>query len=112
MLDLNIGHKEIGENLTITIDLSYKRKCNDEEQAKADVIIVGVFEIKGPKPEFYDNFCNINAPALIYPYLREHISYLTNKAGLKTMNLPPLNFVDFSREYFKKQKNTIEKAAE
>lgn len=34
-----------------------------------------------------------NAPALMFPYIREHISAITQKAGVKPILLQPLNFI-------------------
>ncbi|MFO7810858.1 MAG: protein-export chaperone SecB, partial [Candidatus Delongbacteria bacterium] len=56
--------------------------------------MVGVFSVEGdtsnmPLKEFAEN----NAAALIFPYLREHISGITGKAGLQPIILPPTNII-------------------
>ncbi len=58
----------------------------------------GLFELHGDKSEFFRSFCYINAPALIYPYIRETVFSLTGKAGIQPINLPPFNFVAFGKE--------------
>lgn len=38
-----------------------------------------------------DDFFFINAPALLFPYIRAYISTLTNLSGFEPINLPTLN---------------------
>jgi len=38
-----------------------------------------------------NNFFYVNAPALLFPYLRAYIATLTNLSGFETINLPTLN---------------------
>ena len=38
-----------------------------------------------------NNFFYINAPALLFPYIRAYISTLTNLSGFEPINLPTLN---------------------
>ncbi len=38
-----------------------------------------------------NNFFFVNAPALLFPYLRAYISTLTNLSGFEPINLPTLN---------------------
>ncbi len=38
-----------------------------------------------------DNFFFINAPAILFPYIRAYISTLTNLSGFEPINLPTLN---------------------
>jgi len=77
---------------------------NDANETAMDLLVSneGLFELHGEKSEFFRSFCYINAPALIYPYIRETVFSLTGKAGIQPINLPPFNFVAFG-------KNTMEK---
>lgn len=34
-----------------------------------------------------------NSPGLMFPYIREHVSSITQKSGIKPILLPPLNVV-------------------
>jgi preprotein translocase subunit SecB len=58
-----------------------------------EVKIVGVFEKSGNPSISDDQFIKINAPAIIFPFIREHIASLALKGGIGTILLPPLNFV-------------------
>ena len=46
----------------------------------------------------------VNAPALLFPYLRAYISTLTALSGLTSINLPTLNLTGLGEEL---EKNTI-----
>jgi preprotein translocase subunit SecB len=95
-------------------DISIKYQCNNgispdnrilESELIAEITeknnnfrftcsMVGVFSVEGdasnmPLKEFAEN----NAAALIFPYLREHISSVTSKAGLQPVLLPPTNIM-------------------
>jgi preprotein translocase subunit SecB len=84
----------VDENNIFNVGLSAKvvgKNNNEELMLDVFVKMVGVFEIIG-KPELpFENFTHINAQAIIYPYLREHISYITLKAGIPPVILPILN---------------------
>lgn len=72
---------------------------NEANEIAMDLFVKneGLFELHGEKSEFFRSFCYINAPALIYPYIRETDFSLTGKAGIQPINLPPFNFVAFGK---------------
>ena len=49
-------------------------------------------------------FFYINAPALLFPYIRAYISTLTNLSGFEPINLPTLNMTRLGDDL---KKNTI-----
>ena len=96
----------ISENLSIEIerksainqeDQIYKLelgiKIRDEKnifQVTADLI--GLFEFDSDIDENMKNiFFNINAPAILFPYVRAYISTLTSLSGIKPVILPTIN---------------------
>ncbi len=49
--------------------------------------------------EFLDSdFCNINAPAIAFPYIRTYVSNLTLNSGFNPIILPSFNFVNLNKE--------------
>lgn len=58
----------------------------------ASVEMVGVFEKVGEPALPEDAFKKINAPAIIYPFIREHIFSLCQKAAVGIVILPTVNF--------------------
>lgn len=95
-LDIN-PEVAVNENIiTVVESVSLKQKVGDTEQVTVNVKMVGVFESNGENTEIKDlnTFGKINGAAIIFPYIREHISNLSLKAGLGNLVLPPINFVD------------------
>lgn len=45
-----------------------------------------------------ESYFYINAPALLFPYIRAYISTLTNLSGYKPVNLPTLNLQRLGKE--------------
>lgn len=58
-----------------------------------EVRMVGTFEKFGNPSISDDQFVNVNAPAIIFPFIREHIANLALKGGIGIILLPPMNFV-------------------
>jgi preprotein translocase subunit SecB len=52
-----------------------------------------------------NNYFFINAPALLFPYIRAYISTLTNLSGYNPINLPTMNLMSLGNEL---KENTIE----
>lgn len=44
-----------------------------------------------------DGFIDINAPAIIFPFIREEIANLTTKAGIGSILLQPVNFIELRK---------------
>ncbi|MFK7799798.1 MAG: protein-export chaperone SecB [Aureispira sp.] len=93
-IDINVKsrYEEIENNrLNIYLTIHLALKNSDTFLISAEML--GVFQYKGNLPFTIEDFSTINASAIIFPFLREHIASLTSKAGLNTLLLPPLNFV-------------------
>jgi preprotein translocase subunit SecB len=83
----------IDKNLvSVTQTLHYAQIYNEEKQITATIKMAGVFEKIGDSPIELEKFGKINGAAIIYPYIREHLSNLSAKAGVGTILLPPANF--------------------
>ena len=68
-------------------------RIEDENKAfKIEITAIAnyVFE-KKESLDALNKFFFINAPALLFPYLRAYISTLTNLSGFEPVNLPTLN---------------------
>ncbi len=108
-INLSLNVKQGDPIFNVTLNLDFKSKQADKDISNAKISIIGVFEIEGKKPDYFENFCYINAPAIIYPYIREHLAMLTLKAGVPPVNLPPFNFVAFGQGYLDSLKTSTEK---
>jgi len=64
---------------------------------KKDVLVlecdfVGIFAVKvGEENMDLDTFVKDNSPALMIPFIREHIYSVSQKSGIKGIMLPPVN---------------------
>ncbi|NLP20935.1 MAG: hypothetical protein GX378_09275 [Bacteroidales bacterium] len=94
-LDLNIDTEVSVNNNIISVaeTVSVKKTHNNTEQFSFLVKMVGIFECIGESQlKDYEKFGKINGAAIIFPYIREHITNLSMKAGLGPIILPPVNF--------------------
>jgi len=68
-------------------------KVEDEKKTfKAEIEAVGYFKFDPSQEEkILGNFFYINAPAILFPYIRAYISALTNLSGIETVTLPTIN---------------------
>ena len=104
--DYNLNLKPSGilnnefKQFQLALDLEIVDK---EEESLLNVEIIGFFKYQGAIEEVKD-FLYLNAPALLYPYLRAYVSTLTTLSGLGTYTLPTMNLIGL--------KNDIEKNIE
>lgn len=57
------------------------------------------FEVSSTNEEKLNNsFLYVNAPAIVFPYLRAYITALSSLSGTRTIVLPTLNLIDKGRE--------------
>ena len=66
--------------------------------------IVGIFSQIEPGSITLEEFAKTNAPAILFPYIRENISNVTMKAGLPPLILPPINVIKLVEESENKNK--------
>jgi len=88
-LDNNISFSEKKDKLTYELICS----INDANDSfKINCTMVGIFSIISEEKNMdLTQFANNNAPALIFPYIREIIATTTLKAGIQSVLMPPLN---------------------
>lgn len=84
---------EVNDNTVIVTEtVKYNQIFNDIQEVSATIKMIGVFEKFGDSVLDLENFGNINGAAIIFPYIREHLTSLTSKAGLGLIIIPPFNF--------------------
>lgn len=89
-VDVNVKIKE--HTVMVTVNLMFKQMYNEQKQADCTIQMVGMFEKIGDTELDLEEFGQINAAAIIFPYIREHLTGLSVKAGLGPILLPPINF--------------------
>ena len=81
------------EQVLVTETLTFSQTFENTTEFSVRIKMIGVFEKQGETDLSIDDFARINAPAIIYPYIREHLSNLTTKAAVGTILLAPYNFI-------------------
>ncbi len=83
----------VNENIVVvTEEIKYNQTFNEVEEVSAIIKMVGIFEKVGDSILELEYFGNVNGAAIIFPYIREHLTNLTSKAGLGLVIIPPFNF--------------------
>lgn len=77
-------------NVQVTVEVSYDFASSDTFYIK--VSMIGEFKRLSDFPLTDEEFANINASAIIYPYVRQHIRNISLDAGLQPILLPLVNF--------------------
>ena len=81
------------EQVVVTETLTFSQTFEGTTEFSVIIKMIGVFEKQGETDLSIDDFARTNAPAIIYPYIREHLSSLTTKAAVGTILLAPYNFI-------------------
>ena len=76
----------------LTLNASGMSKDNDELVFKAVIRYMGVFCEDEEKPNMaIEEFMKVNAPAQIYPFVREFLASLSTRSDMPPLILPPIN---------------------
>ena len=102
-VDFSLKHEKILKtnkaNITITTKVTGNSKelikeTNSHIAYELEFDFIGVFSVvSGEENMELDNFVKHNAAAIMIPYIREHISSTTQKSGLGSVYLKPLNIM-------------------
>jgi preprotein translocase subunit SecB len=107
--NIEIGiNQSIEENqVLVELTVNIKTGVGEEIDVEMSVKMLGHFT-KNPEINQIpvEKFAQVNAPAIIFPFVREHIASVSSKAGIPTILLPPINFVKMAEE---EDKNLAEK---
>lgn len=91
---VNTGYHVTPDNkLFCVVEMDYHAIVNDKKIVESKIKMAGIFEIVGTPDLDKDKFGKINAPSIVFPFIREHLASLTLKAGIPAVLLPPMNFV-------------------
>lgn len=88
--DNKIFEEEYSASLTAELTLSK----DDKVYLDMKTTFVGIFaQIINEKNMDMNNFIKNHAPAIILPYIREHVTTLTQKSGIGPIIIPPINII-------------------
>ena len=92
-VNLEISDNIIENVLSVFVKVVFTAGIGDFKEIKADIQMVGVFNIEDINDFPAEQFAKVNGPAIIFPFIREHLSSLSLKAGVNPILLQPINFV-------------------
>lgn len=106
-INLNFDPKGVISKENSCFKLELGVKIDDANKSfHIEVIIVADFYFDSDiNQENLNKYFFVNAPALLFPYVRAYISTLTTLSGINPINLPTLNLTALGGQL---QKNTIE----
>ena len=83
---------------------------NDEQHFfDVSMEIHGFFEYQTSDMGNLSNFLCVNAPAIMFPYIRAYVSTLTSLSGIPTIILPTLNVESVGKQLKEKIKDKLYK---
>ena len=92
-LQLQSGSKAIGENAyEVSVTVTVTAKSADKTFFLVEAGQAGIFHIEGVPQEDIAPILGVACPNILYPYLREVISDVVNRAGFPPVILAPVNF--------------------
>jgi preprotein translocase subunit SecB len=104
--NLNTTITEINEtSYDITLEITVKAETDNTVIYMVELKQSGLFIIDGADDELKDGFLNIRCPEVLFPYARETISSLIQKAGFPPIFIAPIDFnALYQQELSKKTK--------
>jgi preprotein translocase subunit SecB len=102
-INIDIQAKDNVLFVALTFTYSAGLKEVEQQEINARIKMLGVFEHSNADAEAVQQFGKINAPSIIFPFIREHLASLSAKSGVNTILLPPINFVALAEQNEKKQ---------
>lgn len=75
-----------------TITVTVTAKLGDKTMFLAEATQAGIFQIRNVAEEDMEPVLGIGCPNILFPYVRETISDMVNRAGFPPVVLSPINF--------------------
>jgi preprotein translocase subunit SecB len=92
-LDLSVNTQIDNNKIFVTVILNFNQSIQEIREVTCNIQMLGEFEKVGDVEIDLETFGKVNGAAIIYPYIREHLSSLSLKSGIGNIILPPANFV-------------------
>jgi preprotein translocase subunit SecB len=103
-INVNVDVNTTENTIFVTEKIEYSQSFNGQDEVNCTIVMAGVFEKTGTTElKDLEQFGRVNGAAIIFPYIREHLSNLSYKAGIGLIVLPPMNFTATTTENAHKQ---------
>jgi preprotein translocase subunit SecB len=93
-LAIDTGFAVDGTYLWVTVTAKVEAELEGKPFFQVEVSMRGLFERSGETALSSDQFGKVNGPAILFPFVREHLANLTLRANLPPILLPTINFVE------------------
>lgn len=104
VFDISVDTNITDNKVVVSEHLKFEQSFKDVVEISCEITMIGVFEKIGELGIPLEEFGNINAAAILFPYVRENLSNLSLKSGIGNLILPPANFV----KMYQDKKVTVE----
>lgn len=105
-LDLNTESAEIDEQ-TVEVNLNITVTATTDKEAEQTIYLVeikqsGIFQLSGFAKEELHRLVNCHCPNILFPFAREAIANLVERAGFPQLLLAPINFEGLYQQHLEK----------
>ena len=108
-MDIHSTSKDIGDGMyEVVVDITVTVKSADKTAFLVEVKQAGIFAIANFPEEQQHHLLGSYCPSIIYPYAREVITDVVQRASFPQLILAPINFDALYAEQLKKQKAPAE----
>ncbi|TAL62942.1 MAG: hypothetical protein EPN85_01395 [Bacteroidetes bacterium] len=98
-VEVNTNYGVVSNNqLICVVDLKFSSTIGKEKVIESAIKMTGLFEKVGNPGIADEKFGKINAPSIIFPFIREHLASLSSKAINQPILLHPVNFVAMAEQ--------------
>lgn len=97
-IETDHNYSEENQILEITVLLNFSAGVSNKKNISAKIIMAGIFNCNGDAQLSIEQFSKANGPAIMFPFLREHLASVSLKAGIKPILLPAINFIKMAAE--------------
>lgn len=92
-VQMQTGTGQVGDGLyECVLTITVTAKAAERTVFLVEAAQAGIFQIRGFAPQDLDMIQGIGCPTTLFPYARETISNLVNRAGFPPINLAPISF--------------------
>ena len=91
-VNIETDFNQDGDKIICNLKLVFKILSEKTELVKCECVFAGVFQKIGEPKLDVKTFGSINAPSIIFPFVREFLAGISLKAGLNPILLNPVNF--------------------
>jgi preprotein translocase subunit SecB len=96
---MELNHFEDSFSNELTTNLLCFSDDGEEVVLKLEFTFVGLFSVNTAEENMdIKLFMKQNSPAIMFPYIREHISSITQKSGVSPVLLPPINIIAMTKD--------------